>query len=65
MKKQKKHKKSTKNTGTKVLGTVVIEYTQFNVPTTQIEAVAEALSYALSSRYYAQYLVTETYGEDG
>jgi hypothetical protein len=35
------------------------EYVQINVPAAQIEATVEALAHALTSDYYARYLMTE------
>ena len=44
----------------KVIGRVAREYVQINVPDAQIEATVEALCHALTSDYYARYLMTET-----
>jgi hypothetical protein len=60
MSRKKAAKKQVKKSSTKILGRVGIQYVQINVPENQIEATVEALSHAILSEYYAQYLVTDS-----
>lgn len=59
---KKTNKKQSFQSRTKVVGRVHVNYVQWNVPVTQVEATVEALSHALLTDFYRRYNpVTDNY----